>query len=1048
MGVSLTVRNRIWRIIVGGNPRDVTGADELRAAPAFLESPTSHVLVRERFLIHRLRRILIALFPPPRKRITWRAGLSLAIFAVLFSGTIIGLEYGGVLLFARPAALGLSVFAVWVWWLHVAGYAGLPPVRGEFALWTRLLLLALLAMVLAEPRAVRQRDVVSAMFMIDVSDSVRSDSVDAAIKYVVDSYGKKPTSDQMGLMVFGKTPAVELPPRPSFPFEALNSQVDHGATNVEQALSLAAAMLADDHQGRLVIVSDGVQTEGNLSRVLDDLKSRGIAVDVLPIDYSYDKEVWLERLDLPQQVKLGETYEAAVVLSALQAGHGKLTFKENGQTIAEQPVTFQPGKNRYTVPLALRAAGYYEYTATIEVDRAEDSLSQNNSVMGFIFVEGEGRLLLVTDPAGSLRDWQALEKTLQQAERTVEVITADAFPAETPALMPYDCIIFCNVPYDAFEPNQLAGLKDAVYNVGIGFLMVGGGNSFGAGGWHRTVAEDILPVTMDISNKKVLPKGALAIILHTCEFPEGNTWAKRITKQAMKVLSAQDEVGVLAYTEKGEDWIFELTPAGKYEELAALVAGAFIGDMPSFQNTMQLGLAGLKKSDAATKHMIIISDGDPSPAPPPLLQEFVEEKISVSTVAVFPHGGMEQQSLQAIAGVTGGRYYLVNDDPERLPSIFIKESKTLKRSMVQNKEIAPQVGFPSPVLKGIDGIPNLRGYVITNAKPAPAMTVLQAPPEDEDPGQQDPLLVIWQHGLGKTAAFTSDLSPRWAADWQEWEHYQAFVKQLIIDISRTRRPGSLRLSSYANGGEAVIVVEDFHAEETFLDVSAKMSGPAGKSEVARLKQIAPRRYQASVPLWGHGRYHIAAQGKGGERDEQAFGGFIVPYSPEYLRFRSNRQTLSEIANRTGGRVLSGQPAEDDVFQFERVPRRTSRPVFDWFLIALAILVPIDVAIRRIQFDGKALWKALTWRKASASTVTMGTLLERKQQVQTVLQQRREERPQPTARTVFKPIPPQKSASPTAASPTTAPPAGGAPLSTTERLVKLKKQREEETGNPP
>ena len=57
----------------------------------------------------------------------------------------------------------------------------------------------------------------------------------------------------------------------------------------------------------------------------------------------------------------------------------------------------------------------------------------------------------------------------------------------------------------------------------------------------------MLPVTMDVSQKKVLPKGALAIILHTCEFAEGNTWGKRITKQAIKVLGAQDEVGVLAY---------------------------------------------------------------------------------------------------------------------------------------------------------------------------------------------------------------------------------------------------------------------------------------------------------------------------------------------------------------------------------------------------------------------------------------------------------------------------------------------------------------------
>src|SRR6185369_6869535 len=106
-----------------------------------------------------------------------------------------------------------------------------------------------------------------------------------------------------------------------------------------------------------------------------------------------------------------------------------------------------------------------------------------------------------------------------------------------------------------------------------------------------------------------------AIILHTCEFAEGNTWAKRITKQAIKVLGGQDEVGVLGYGSMGEFWIFELTPAKDYEKMVPKINAAEIGDMPSFSTTMRLGLNGLKKSDAATKHMIIISDGDPYPAP-------------------------------------------------------------------------------------------------------------------------------------------------------------------------------------------------------------------------------------------------------------------------------------------------------------------------------------------------------------------------------------------------------------------------------------------------
>lgn len=994
-----------------------------------------------------MQRIFVQLFPRPRRVVRWWDGLSLALFAVLFAATCIALELSSLVLFARPSAFGLTVLAGWIWWLHVAGYGGLPRVRGQVALWMRLTLFALFVMVLADPRSVRTRDVVSTMFLVDVSDSVRGEAVDSAMRYVVESAANKPANDEIGLLVFGEKPAVEQPPRMNYIVEALNSQVDRGATNVEQALSLAAAMLPDDNQGRLVILSDGVETEGNLSRVLDDLKSRGIAVDVLPIDYSYEKEVWLERLDLPQQVKLGETYEAAIVLSSLLAGEGKITLRENGQVIAEQSVKFAPGKNRYTVPISLRTAGYYEYTASIEVDRALDSLTQNNSVLGYIFVEGAGRVLLVTDPAGDQKDWENLSAAIRNSDRSVQVLPAYDFPDNTAALMAYDCIIFCNVPFDAFNIGQLGGLKDAVYNVGIGFLMVGGKNSFGPGGWNKTVVEEILPVSMDITNKKILPKGALAIILHTCEFPEGNSWAKRITQQAIKVLSAQDEVGVLAYTDKGEDWIFQLTPAGNYEQLVPLIQGASVGDMPSFATTMQLGLAGLQKSDAATKHMIIISDGDPSPPSPQLLQSFVDGLISVSTVAVFPHGGMEQSALQGIAGATGGRYYFVNDNPDVLPSIFIKESKTLKRSMIQNKTFIPELGFPSPVLKGIGGLPELKGYVITNAKPSPAMSILKAPPDEQDPTQLDPLLAIWQHGLGKTAAFTSDLSPNWAAAWQEWEHYRAFVNQLLIDISRIRKDGAIRLSTYTSGGEAVIVAEDFHSEEAFLEVQAKLAGPDDKQETVTLRQVSPRRYQATVPLWGHGRYHAVAKATGGGRDEQAFGGFIVPYSPEYLRFRSNRQTLSEIAARTGGRILEGDPKVDDVYHAGRELKKTTRPIFDWFLIALACLIPLDVAIRRVQIDGSAIWNLFRRRKAEA-TATMGTLLQRKQQVSETLQ-RREERPLAPPSTM--PRPPSasrpKTEPPKPPPPPAAPPdaSGEQPMSTTERLLQRKRKREDEAS---
>ena len=795
--------------------------------------------------------------------------------------------------------------------MHHAGGSGLGPGRALAALLTRLLLVGAFVMLLAEPRAVRRSDALAVVYALDVSDSMGEKVSDQALGWIMESVGHKPAKDEAGLVVFGRDAGVELPPRQTFPFEAINSRVARDGSNVAKALSLSAAILPEGKQGRIVLISDGNETEGAAAAQLDELRSRGIAVDVLPVGFDFAKEVWLERLDLPRNVKAGETYEASVLLNSLQPGSGRLVLAENGKTIFEKEVTFTAGKNRFTLPLYMRAPGFYEYVATIEPPAGEDGWKENNIAMGDVFLRGEGQVLVVTDARGDARDWETFVAALKASERIVQVRMAYEFPRDALSLLPYDLVVFPNVPADAFDAVQLQALRDAVYHQGTGFLMLGGPQSFGPGGYHRSAVEEALPVTMDVTQKKVLPKGALAIVLHTCEFAEGNTWAKRIAKEAIRVLGAQDEVGLLAYTHTapgGDQWIFPLTPAGQYEKLAVLINQAEPGDMPSFQPSMQLALTGLQGSDAATKHAIVISDGDPSPPTPQLVQAYADAKVTISMIAINPHGGQDVSIMQSIAAATGGRYYFPQD-PAQLPSIFIKEAKTLKRSMIQNVVFTPSVEFPSAILKGIDGIPPLRGFVLTTPKPR-GTTVLRAPPrEGDNTGDVDPVLATWRFGLGSTAAWTSDLAPNWAADWVGWEKYRAFVKQLATELSRVERPSALHLQTFASGSEGVITVEDSAQADTFLDLAAKVSGPRGESTTVPLRQVSPRRYQAHFPLWGKGRYQVMVAGTGsgaaGElRTEQAVAGFAVPYSPEYLRFRSDPILLKQLAERTGGRVLS------------------------------------------------------------------------------------------------------------------------------------------------
>ena len=945
--------------------------------------------------------------------------------------------------------------------MQTAGHSGLTPGRAFIAVLTRLAIAGLLIMVLAGPRAIQTSDVVSVVYAVDVSDSVNEARGDA-LSAVARSAAMKPAKDEAGLVVFGRTPAVELPPRESFPFEQfLNSQVGRDATNLEQSLALSSAMLPEEHRGRIVLFSDGTETIGQLKDVVDDLQARSVQVDVVPIEYSYDHEVLIERLDLPQFVRLGETYEASVVLTSMSDGSGTLILEQNDAELTRLPVEYRAGRNRFSVPIQVESPGYYEYTARIEVPGDRDNRDENNVARNYLFIDGPGRILLVTDPEDDPEEWGYFQTALEKGNRDVEVMSAFEFPLDPLSLMPYDAIVFADVPADTLLATQIQAVHDSVRDLGIGFLMLGGPNSFGPGGYQKSPIEDCLPVSLEIGVKKNLPKGALVIVLHTCEFPQGNTWAKRITKQAIKVLNAQDEVGAIGYGGMGDEWIFEMTPAGEYDSLVPKINAAQIGDMPNFATSMAMGLKALVATDAGSHHMIIISDGDANPPTPNELQEFIDNEITVSTVAVFPHGPQGTRFMQAIAAQTRGRFYYPSN-PQQLPSIFIKEAKTLRRSQVEERTFVPRLIADDSIIRGIDGLPPLHGFVLTSEKDDPrAKIILSAPPKEGESEAEDsdvdPIMAVWRYGLGATAAFTSDMTTDWGRDWVRWEQFQQLVTQLMTRISRVRREQNLRVYTYTNGNEGVIVVEDFHPEESLLDVSVSVSGPDNYSRKDVVRQIAPRRYQVSVPLQGQGRYHVQVSAQGGDRTETSYAGFIVSYSPEYLRFRANPIVLRDIAERTGGREIDVTQSDEQLanqIYGDREPKRSSSRVFDWFLMALACMIPADVAVRRVQVDFGWFRRLFTKSEKKESTATMGALLEKSQAVRDALEKKQQE---PSARTASpiprpaaRPVP--RKASPAAAGeePKTVQPkkpaadnAAADDGSTTSRLLAMKRKREEE-----
>ena len=127
-------------------------------------------------------------------------------------------------------------------------------------------------------------------------------------------------------------------------------------------------------------------------------------------------------------------------------------------------------------------------------------------------------------------------------------------------LQPFDAVVLANVPRSTnenvhFTDDQIDMLVRNTQQMGAGLVMLGGPNSFGAGGWTGTELEKAMPVDFQIKNAKVVPRGALVMLMHASEIAEGNHWQKVIAKEAIKTLGTQDYCGILHWS-GNEQWLW------------------------------------------------------------------------------------------------------------------------------------------------------------------------------------------------------------------------------------------------------------------------------------------------------------------------------------------------------------------------------------------------------------------------------------------------------------------------------------------------------------
>ena len=737
---------------------------------------------------------------------------------------------------------------------------------------------------------------------------------------------------------------------------------------------------------RAVLVTDGVQTDGDVLAEANRAKEFGVRLFTVPYRTPAPPEVAVRDLRMPEKVKVGETFEIHADIFATRAtkAHAKLFQGEalNGLE-GVKDLDLDAGPNDVVFKSVVRLPGQVTYAFELD-DVKDDTFPANNRFATTIDVPGRPAVLYIE---GTPQHGQPLSSALTAQQFEVDMRPAAGFPGSAKELERFDFVIMSDVPKDAVS-LQAQELVESYVQGGGGFLFAGGEAGYGLGGWNHSTIERVLPVRMDPKAKQDMPTVAMSLVIDRSGSMTGLPleMAKAAAKATATTLGGDDLVEVIAFDSQPVRFV-KMQPARNRARIANEIARIQAGGGTEIFPALDAAYQDMAVTQARKKHVILLTDGRaPTAGIRDLVTNMIAESITVTTVGLG--NDVDEPLLKMIADVGGGRFHAVQD-PNNLPRIFTKETEMIARAAAREEWFpVTQVG-DAQFLRGIDvrTAPNLHGYVKTQLKPTPAQELLES-----DSG--DPILARWHVGTGWALAWTSDVKSQWAVEWLRWPGFEKFWGQLVHEHMRVKHKRELDMKSSIDGGVLHASIDAFGADERFennLVSKLQVIGPepvaekscavdadcdklafsqcgagdaaeqrgekACKPKDLELRQTAPGRYELSVPVDKYGsfllRAHHMHKDETGELKPVAvsYGHVSNPYPREYASFEPDVHTMEKAALATGGAL--DPKAIADVFAAAGEKVTFHEELWPRFIYAAIAVFLLDLLVRRVRlFDRK------------------------------------------------------------------------------------------------
>lgn len=781
---------------------------------------------------------------------------------------------------------------------------------------------------------------------------------------------------------------------------------DTSATDIADALRYTGTLFTNLETSKIILVTDGKETDEAADSVIRALAARGTIIDVVNVPSDFENDtLQVKKVEYPNyHVNVNEKCSLGVVLNSLTAQTATIELFDNGESMGEvKTVQVPEGEQRISFDVTFATQGLHEIE--VRTSSTEDHLTKNNRFYSYYYLEEFNNILILEqfeNQSLMLKGLLSQNGQNDDIEYNVKVLNlqkekdADYFPKTVDELRVYDQIIMNNVANADLPEGFDALLNSYVYDCGGGLFTVGGNDEEGeAHAYNRadmvnTLYQQMLPVQ---AINYTPPVGVVVIVdISGSMAGQGSggltlkEWAIQGAVACLDALTERDFIGVMTLdTVYGT--VLPMTSCTqrtvikeKIESINSMPGGA-----TNFTNALDRAGQALVLSNVDKRHVILVSDGfagDRDTDYIPIVDNYYNNNgITFSTVGINMTEGSDSSGERVLTNIAEhghGRTYFISGNYETIVPQMREDLNVPEIKEVNNEPFNPYVNDETSTL--LDGVNYGESVGMTNRNAMSAKlggfygVKERASADVVLIGEFEvPIYAQWKYGIGTVGSFMCDLNGNWSSEFIENPNGQRFLLNVIKKLMPTK---SLRVSNitidlyednYINqlniynreplqDGETIRArIEQYGAENNSVSLNEVSPDKKGEIFVSENLTAANKYSRCKFIIKKSGVYSIIIEklDASGEVKDTFLTYKSFAYSEEYAPLEEKKRPpevfLQDIAAAGGGILISDET--DSNLLLKSFNTSLDR-VFDprWLFMALAmVLFLLDIVVRKFKF---------------------------------------------------------------------------------------------------